>query len=75
MSDKTLGQIAFDGSGAPSDWRFADDERWERIAQAVRRAVIEECARVCENVRTVPDCWPSPLAARSDCADAIRALK
>ena len=57
---KTLGQIALN---AFIEHKGTSDSSWEAAAQAVRDAVIEECAKVCEKV----DC-------ASCCADELRDL-
>ena len=74
---KTLGQILIDEISSrewlrepATTWRL---ESWEAAAQAVRLAVIEECARVCMGVTVVPE-QPS-RAMPLWCADAIRSLK
>jgi hypothetical protein len=51
---KTLGRIAYESMHDPegfTDWPKLHRqyrEMWEAAAQAVRAAVIEECAKVCE---------------------------
>jgi len=44
---KTLGQIANEAFDSGIGRTFS--ESWEAAAQAVREAVIEECAKVCED--------------------------
>lgn len=72
---KTLGQIAFESFNREIiyavDWKYADAQDWEAAAQAVREAVIEECAKVCDEQAALPEC---PERA-TYCAEAIRALK
>jgi hypothetical protein len=67
---KTLGQIARDAfinAGPMTDWDAA--------AQAVRAAVIEECAKVCES-STLERIGRIPKYENAhECARAIRALK
>lgn len=47
---KTLGQIAMDAwDKADADGLTTSDELFAVAAQAVREAVIEECAKVCED--------------------------
>jgi hypothetical protein len=52
------------------------DECWEAAAQAVRAAVIEECAKVCD---AETDNWnrltPDAAYASRECASLIRSLK
>lgn len=72
---KTLGQIACEGGGYywPSNMAgiAPSKKEWEAAAQAVREAVIEECAKVCDEQAALPEC---PERA-TYCAEAIRALK
>jgi hypothetical protein len=78
---KTLGQIAYettdDAVELPWNQCVSNAARpyWEKMAQAVRAAVIEECAKVCEQTEAGEHApMPRRLSAR-DCARAIRALK
>lgn len=73
---KTLGQIAilaYENATYDVELSRAENDlrHWEAVAQAVREAVIEECAKVCDEQAALPEC---PERA-TYCAEAIRALK
>jgi hypothetical protein len=82
MGSMTLGQIAYEAwlgdlYGTPWNEKSKDlIAEWEAAAQAVRAAVIEECAKVCDrralgaNNSTV-----GRMFEAQDCAAAIRSLK
>ena len=89
---KTLGQIAFDAYQALDTeeqykWESCTkwwQDVWESTAQAVRDAVIEECAKVCDDIedsawalwKTTADPNEQGRSIGADhCADSIRALK
>jgi hypothetical protein len=86
-TEKTLGQIAQDayweGIAVVPDPEY--DRRFDRVASAVRLAVIEECARAADAYSwTLPFYGSSEMnaatddaaeAARDGIAEAIRALK
>jgi hypothetical protein len=69
---KTLGQIAREALfTARCDSEQGD---WEAATQAVRAAVIEECAKVCESDGLIGSASAGPAWQRIF-AEAIRALK
>jgi hypothetical protein len=81
---KTLGEIAYDTWSTSKYYHWADEQhftrrQWEAAAQAVRAAVIEECAKVCEERYTDDGRNDSILFPVYDesraCAYEIRALK
>jgi hypothetical protein len=77
---KTLGQIAFTYLPDPADRLEWHGKSWELAAQAVRAAVIAECAKVCELECVDADKTQSDLdetwnTALIHAAGAIRSLK
>jgi hypothetical protein len=69
---KTLGQIAYEGAH-PTDYSFDMEGarirmQWESAAQAVRAAVIEECAEIIDDLQLDPH-------VTNPCMEAIRSLK
>lgn len=76
---KSLGQIAFEGSGVDygAQWPVNDSttKAWEAAAQAVRQAVLEEAAKVCEQDYLVNGSHMFVRYTVAELATQIRALK
>lgn len=79
---KTLGQIAFEAYSPElaqhAHWEDVEKDktakRWEAAAQAVRNAVIEECAQELQGGAAILE-FGSESRMMLACADAIRSLK